>query len=494
MKRKQLTALGLLLSLGALVFVYFFAFSGPEEEQIATQIPPPPSPAYRMTERTPGEITRITIINEHGTMALAINENGMWSGAEQFVHLNQIPVHVMASDFVNPTVNTRFEAENDGQLAEFGLHPPLRTVQVQYADGTGDTLRVGHTAPDGRFFYALMEGRDHIYLIGAAVGNRYLWTYSDIVIRDMSFFDPEHIVNVALSRPDEEAIWIMPNFARAIAENIPPELAFAGNSGLVMYSPLQGRGIWMNNFVTYMVVPAASIRLGELADLSIENPGQYGLDRPILDLYFEYLDLDGQITGGNVLPTGHWRFRVGNLHESGNYFYVFYDGIPHIFLAHRSSIIPLLETDFFRFIDRFVHLKNIVSVYSIRIESRYSTYDILLNHGDIDAQAITLDISPTINGRPVDERDFISFYQALIGITYEHMVEPTIPQGRPELIVTFNTFVQGGGLETTTNRFYHFDHSFYAVRGEAEEDVRFLVSRQALNHLFRYLGALLNDE
>ena len=492
MKRKLFTALGLLLSLAALISVYFLAFNAPEEE--IAQIVPPPSPAYRITERAPNEITRITITNEHGTMALAQDENGIWSGAEQFVHLNQIFAHVLASDFVNPTVSTRFEVESEGQLAEFGLEPPLRTVRVQYADGSTDILRVGHTTLDGRFFYALMEGRDHIYLIGAAVGNRYLWIYSDIVLRDMSFFDPEHIVNAALSRPDEEAIWIMPNFARAIAENIPPDLAFAGNSGLMMYAPIQGRGVWMNNFVEFVVVPAASIRLGNLADLSIENPEQYGLDQPILDLYFEYVDLDGQITGGNALPTGHWRFRAGNLHESGDYFYVFYDGIPHIFLVHRSSIIPLLETDFFRFIDRFVHLKNIGTVYSIRIESPDGIYDIILNHGDIDLQTAALDINPTINGRQVEEGSFISFYQALIGITYEHMIEPASPQGRPELVVTFNTFGRDGSFETTTSRFYHFDYSFYAVRGEADEDMRFLVSRQALNHLFRYLDMLLDDE
>jgi len=484
MKRKQFTIIGLLVALVALTAVYFFAFNTLDEEIAQTQ--PTPASAYRMTEREPSEITHIVITNEHGIIALSRNVMGIWGiDAGQYVHLDQNLLRIFLTDFVNPTIETLFEAESVNQLVEFGLHPPLRSALAMYDDGTEDIIYIGHTTPDGRFFYAQMTGRDHVYLIGASAGNRYLWTFDDIIIRDMALFNPEHIVNVALTRPNEEDIWIMPNFARAIAEEIPPQLAFAGNSGLVMYAPLGGRGIWMSNFVDNIVTPAANIRLSRLANLSIENPEQYGLDVPILDLYFEYVDTGSQLTGDS-LPTSHWRLRVGNVDASGEYFYVFYDGIPHIFLAHRDAITPLLEVDFFRFIDRFVHLMNIGTVESIHIQNLDSEFDIALNHGDIDAA--TLDIQPSINGQVVDSDGFLSFYQVLIGMTYEHMMEPIYIESQPELAITFNP----GQPDAVINYFYHFDNSFYAVRNSEEPHARFLISRQAINHFYRYLDMLLN--
>lgn len=486
MKKKKFTVLGLFVLLAGLAAVYLFIQIGGDTEPLPPQ---PQAPSHQMTMRSPSEITYFYITNAHGMISLAQNENGAWIGTAQFIHLDQSMIRALAADFVNPHIEMRLD---NVQLAEYGLEPPLRTVEVYYADGGIDILHIGHMTPDGQFYYVRLEGNDHVYLISRTTGNRYLWAYENIVVRDMPFFDPDLLINAALAERGKEPILITPNFAVGIVEGIPPGMAFVGNAGLTMVSPLNGRRVWASNFIEFVVVPASNIRLSGLASLSVDHLYLYGLDEPLLDIFFEYVDIRAQAED-SVLPSRVWRLRIGNL--TGDYFYALYDGIPHVFKAHRDMIAPLLELDILRFTDRLVHLTNIGSVHSIRIAGHDRVYDIQLNHGQIDLDGTAaLDINPTINGISIQERSFIDLYQMLIGITYEHMIELTIPQEAPELSITFNTFDADNNLHATTSYFYRFDNSFYAVRSETEEAVRFLTSRQALNHMFRYVYTILANE
>ncbi|MCL2703254.1 MAG: DUF4340 domain-containing protein [Defluviitaleaceae bacterium] len=495
MKKKICVSLGLLVLLTGLVIANILIHgSGAEEMQSPpAQIPDPSFQTYMMTDQNPSDITSLTITNEYGIMDLAKDRNtGFWNGASQFIGLDQHLVRVMAVDFVMPIIGPRFSMEAAGGLAEYGLDPPLRTVEARYADNTSDTLHIGRVTPDGQHYYARMLGNDQVYLIRNIIGDRYLWTYNDIVTRDINVIEPDSLINVILARDGCDDIILVPNFAAGLAEGIHPDRAFAMNSGLMMYAPLQGRSVRMRNFTEFVMTPAANIRLHALADLSIENPELYGLDTPVLELIFIYADFSAERVG-NALPQSFWRFRAGNPDGNGEYYYVLYDGIPHIFTVPREMIEPLLAVDFLSFTERFVRLVNIGTVHSIRIESPGEVYDIFLNHGDtvLDDSAAP-DISPEVNGRQVPVRDFISFYQLLVGITYEQMIEPFIPENAPELTVTFNIYAADGSASALTNYYYPFNNSFYAVTDEGEAEARLLISRQALNHMLRYLDMLLD--
>ncbi|MCL2415861.1 MAG: hypothetical protein FWD01_03510, partial [Defluviitaleaceae bacterium] len=94
---------------------------------------------------------------------------------------------------------------------------------------------------------------------------------------------------------------------------------------------------------------------------------------------------------------------------------------------------------------------------------------------------------------PVQDLAFRQFYQVLIGIAYELMVEPHIPQGEPELTITFNLSANVVGDGTVINRFYRYpdNPNFYSVLQNDETESRFLVARQNVNSVWRLMDDLL---
>jgi len=488
MKKKLISALAAVVLMGALVGVYFIA------QGVGTEEPPPqfiPPHMYDfLPGRFPNAIVGFGITRDDFEVEFSLDD-GLWHTVGQYVHIDQQLVRIMADGFVTAVINTRIEAESTAQLAEYGLYPPSATATFHFEDGSAEVIHIGYLTPDFNFHYVRMDGDySAAYLMRRSSAQRMFLEYNDLIDRRMHMLTPELLVNVELIRQGHDLLYITPNYA--LGERPGTSVFAAGTSGLEMQSPIRGRNIWQDEFLDLVFAPAMMISLGDLVDLSVDNLARYGLDNPRMTLTFQELSR----TQEDGLPLNQWQLLIGNNHNS-DFVYASYGGIPHVFLVSEASIIAIENADFFRFTDRFVNLVSLWYIDEIIIEAPGRRYVVETNNTGMGVQEH--EFEPYINGQFIQPAAFRSFFQLVLGLTYEVMVEPHLPQGEPVFAVTYTVTDDVPGGPVMQSRFYEHSLNFFSVmqyrsdRG-ADEYAQFLVARRNVEAVWRYLDALMAGE
>ncbi|MCL2415692.1 MAG: DUF4340 domain-containing protein, partial [Defluviitaleaceae bacterium] len=383
MKKKILSAVIAAVVLGGLVGVYLIASGGGQDIELPAFDPPH---VYEwMPERRISNVRGFSISRPDFSISFEQDheENQFIVTSGAYVHIDQRLIRSMISELLTANITTRIEIDNLADAEQYGLYPPLSTVTVQYTDGEQDTVHIGNTSVDLNFHYVRIEGDDNsVYLVRRGIGERFHFGYDDIIDKTMHEITPEFLVNIQLLRRDQEEIYILPNFAEGTRQGA--EVFFALSSGLMMHVPVGQRNIHVDNFLNLFFFPAMDIELGELVSLSIEDDvlERYGFNDPRMSLMFEEIVLGDFDDLRGERPMHRWRIFIGDNDPTGEYVYILYEGIPHIFKTPESAVIPVENIDFFRFIDRIVSLIQIWLVDEIQIEGSEpgQSFNIEMNH------------------------------------------------------------------------------------------------------------------
>jgi hypothetical protein len=103
------------------------------------------------------------------------------------LRFNQAAMRSLSSRAFNMTVERLDHYE--GTLGDFGFGPEQTTVQLQFRDGTSETIQVGNPTPDGRRQYIKLESGDEIFTAQQNMVNSLLITENRI--RDLSLVPPD---------------------------------------------------------------------------------------------------------------------------------------------------------------------------------------------------------------------------------------------------------------------------------------------------------------
>jgi hypothetical protein len=173
--------------------------------------------------------------------------------------------------------------------------------------------------------------------------------------------------------------------------------------------------------------------------------------------------------------------------------YVMQVGRPHVFLTDYDFISHFFRLNVFAFINRFIIIEDIYTCLSIDITSPDRTYRIELDQYTVPVESqfreATEDneFNAFVNGQPVQDLAFKTFYQLLIGITYDTDIGYDFePEGEPEYTVTFTLTEKG----VITARYYPFNANFYAVRVD-DGLITHLTNRQGLERMINALPELM---
>jgi len=159
MKRGTWIVLVIFLALVGL-WVYLDRKEPPVEEVEAT----PTSVVEYLFDETAGQPTSISIEAESGEkVAIERNENGEWVLLQPIeTEASQGSSEAAASQLMALRVLSKPEVA----LADVGLVEPLYVITVKLTGGTEEMVRIGDLTPTGSGYYAKINGRNEVLILG----------------------------------------------------------------------------------------------------------------------------------------------------------------------------------------------------------------------------------------------------------------------------------------------------------------------------------------
>ena len=388
---------------------------------------------------------------------------------------------------------------NTGDPSEFGLDPPEAKIVVKYADGTEKTILVGIQTPAGDFYYMMIEGEPEIYILGTSIAERAFFGKSDILNKRLPQISAETLSHVYIRERGREPI----EFAFDGSEE-EKELAMLQFGGLLihMVQPFEGLALYNSSFQRAVLDGMTGISIGDLVEARPEDYSIYGFDDPSLVVLMRDVSGELHLVVGDEVTSGV------DSENGATYVYVkFYDR-PSVFKMDKAQLFTLYNVNILDFTARFVALVNIDDVDEISIVSTIADYDISLNHVVVPAITPTLVpnqdsegedtppapppaperlINPEVNGQAVQDAAFRSFYQSLIGLSFDTIIEVFTPDTDPETTITFRL---NTGEPDVVVRYFGYNYDFYAVQ-KGEEPIRFAVGKRFLEYMFVSMDDLL---
>jgi len=397
----------------------------------------------------------------------------MYAG-DNSVILEQTDVRSMMRDVFAFTVTDRLMEETD-RPEDFGIGRVV--ITGEFDDGTREVIRLGNMTPDHSFFYAMLDGRDELFLVNTTSGRRMSQDFTDLIDRFFPNVEGMQLRYLYINERGRQPMTF--DWYGYTDEEMYEMLESFGSTFLVMSYPFPGRELNLTNLEMRALNSFAGFQAYNLIELSPTNLARYGLNDPSLEFILE------DVHGGRI------HLLLGDMHDD-EHFYMMFGDRPHVFLAHRNYVDGLFGLNPFNFIERFVTLVPIVEVDWISIEApgRGSHHIVVNNFQDEDERDR---IRPVIDGQEVQDQAFRQWYQILIAFTYDVEIglQDEGELGTPIITITYHLL--GQNEEPIVVEFFEYDPNFFAVR-EYPHPVQFVTSRLSVDTMFNVLPRLLAGE
>lgn len=352
---------------------------------------------------------------------------------------------------VGYTVVSERVHEDCDDMSEYGLDASQSPASVTLTARTGEsyTVYLGNVTASETGYYARVEGRDAVYVIGADIG-------STVLVPLESLITPQ------LTLPLEtNAYYMIENFAIMDGEDArvfitrlseEEQTAAAMQTVYAMLAP----GNYSVHTSNYTAV------LQQLGDFSGSRTvklapdeatlAKYGLLEPAHAVYFTYDGMEQMVV-------------FSEKNEDGNYYA--YSVLFGLIAEVRGDSAEWIEWDLIKWVDFPIFLMNINDVKTVTVEGENGTRVF-----ELDAVEKALDVTESISGFKPDPENFRLFYRVLLSVYVQGYVSDDLSEaevaelveGEPYLTLTVET--RAG--KTTVYRYYPYStrRAYYTVNGE----------------------------
>lgn len=458
------------IALAALTALYFFA-SDKIDDNNDTVEENTEENDFKLIQKSSADVINLKLNSADGILEFNkgdVSENGdiVWNvkGYEDYI-FNQDNINSLIKNSSELTADDLI-TDSPENLGDYGLNPPQSIIKVKFSDNTERTVSLGNKTSDNSFYYVSVDGDNSVYIIDQYKGNTFKYSLNNIISKDIPVVQAQKILYLDIIRKDMEEIEI--KYVEDKQGNA-AELEKYGMQTMQMFKPIDGIAVYPSNLQTTVLSTLSSLQIDELIEIAPQDYSKYGLDNPILKV-----NMYDDINKLNLI--------IGNdINESSVYCMI--EGRPHIFSIDKSLIQPFIDADYMQFIEKFVALNYRTEIDQINISSANGNYNISFKEestestteestGDSPSQDLR---TPYVNDKKIDNDTFSKFYELLIGITFDNIVDGVTVTGNPE--VTIEYFRKDGTTEKVN--FYEYNENFYAA--EKNGDTRRIVNKQSVN-------------
>jgi len=488
---------------------------------ILPQLLPTPTPYPTMAPQKGATPTPSPSASPTPTQTPTPNIGFSVSGYESSV-LNQSNVDDMARMAYSLSASEKIS--DNGSPKDFGLDPPAAEINAKYADGTEKTIYVGMQTPSHDNYYIMIKGDPAIYMLTSSTGARAFYTADDIVDKTLPAISADTLEYVFIKEKGKDPVEFKYDGTQ---EKMDQDMKQYGGVQLVMSSPYKGWQLYNSNFKTNVLDGMNGISIGNLVADKPPDYAKYGLDDPSLTVWLKdangeiHLDIGNDADPADVKNTDTTAAATATA-DTKTYVYVKFADRPAVYVMDKSYITSLYNLNIFGFTQRFIELANIDTVDSIAIKSAATNYDVQLNHeyipvtatptatptpspdpnaapqsetpspppqGTTPAPTPTPEnvIHPALNGKQVQDKAFRTFYQAVIGLSYDTVIDTYTPTDQPEVTISYKF---NNGDPDAVIKFFKYNNDFYAVQ-KNDDPIQFVISKQYVDSMFQSAVDLL---
>lgn len=411
------------------------------------------------------DIACVKVTNSAGGYEFFRGEDGQMylRGAEQHLYNTQLQKQLYTN--VATYILAIEKLESHDELVSYGLTPETAsaTVEITDTDGNFYKLYFGDKLATGGSYYALLDGRDAVYVVDTMLESVLFCTPQDFIyplmVPSIDQTDYTSISSFSLKKNGEQFVDIVKMSAEEEAQSV-----IYGQYKMTYpteYTPSSDNMTTiLQSFITFAADRVLDFGITE------EKLAYYGFKTG--------MKYEISYTYNGVEYVLYFSGKTGN-----NTYYVYsplFDLIGEI----NADNVAFLEWDLIKFVDRNIFMINIDNIAAIDLTYQGGTASFVLT-GEGDTLAVAC------NGATVDTTNFRYFYKSLLSVCidgYESLPENSSPYitltvtTRNAQVLQFD-FYEVGSLK-----------AFFTLNGNGE----FYVRRDYLRTVLSNLSKLQNGE
>ena len=486
-KKQLIYFIAAALLIAGLAGVYFWQIRRQElAEASATPAPTPDTTPQYLIQRTENDVQSVTFNTGGPPIILAPVFGAEGQGTvdkwiladEPDIAINQVTAQEMARGMYYLSITDKlFDRVDDP--AEYGLGPGAHTVTAVFNDGSREVLRVGKTTPARDRYYVMLEGDPALYLIYTYFGDRFFYGANELLARYMPQISAETMDYFLIAERGREPL----EFGYVGTDEEKMQLYEQYNTiHVTMLHPYPGRELYYSSLESQVLTDFMSLQIGEAVTIRADDYAEYGLDEPSLTVRMRALD------------GADFHILFGDRRDDGLIYCKYFDS-PSVFLTEYNYVKRLYNLNVFSIIERFIALTNIDDTERITITAKSKPqYDIHINHSQLppeaDEEEGEMIIRPTVNGQEVQGLAFRTYYQRLIGLSYDVEAEHSDFPAEPEITITYHL---KDGMKPAVVRLFAYDANFYAVQRD-DNPIQFLTNKLNTDIMFQFMLDLLDGK
>lgn len=320
------------------------------------------------------------------------------------VKFNETTIYNMTST-LESVVSSKIIENNPKDLAQYGLNNPKATITVKLTDGSAKTLYVGNKSPSDSNYYVKISGSDVVYTVGSYSVEALLIDADKI--RDKSLFvfeKPEDINYLALEKNGKLSF----------------EAKVEGDSGWLLKQPIQYEAD--SSRLQPILDAALKLSIKEFVAENAANLSEFGLDSP------PYSVAIGARDAKTV------KLLIGKEKLRGKEVYARLDGSQDVFILDESNF-NFGDKTAIDVMSRFVYIVNINDVNKMEITGNGETSTFIIDTGKKDDTDDDKFYAGDVKVK--NDKDFRTFYQAVIGLLADEVKLDEKPSGTPEVTTIY---------------------------------------------------------
>ncbi|MEK3916618.1 DUF4340 domain-containing protein [Paenibacillus sp. FSL H7-0331] len=433
-------------------------------------------------------VKEIKIVNTAGAIKL-VPTKGI-SGSESIDWALEtkpdFPVDQNLLNHIAVSALTKFNLldEHATNLKQFGLEPANADVTFTLNNGRTHTIKIGKPTPDQTNYYVVINNEKGIYLMNSGNAKKILVSINELFDKKIPEINLKNLKSIEILKSGKLFLDLKAKQNKESTSASLPGAHLLPTNHLVMKYPVLDRDVYLEDFAKKTFgLPGGTtnltnntIKVLSLVDEKPLDMGHFGLSVPALELKIQDDKNDYHLMLGDA---------------SGDIIYAKFADKNYIFSINRESIHSLLTFEPIQFIDRFLALINIVDCDQISIEASSSKFNVTINHKELPlarGQATQgEEQSGIFNGKVVEVDQLRNFYEMIIGLSFDAVIEPVEKPGNPLTTIAYTT---KKGEKTVT--FYAYNDNFYLVK-VGDGAAQYLINKQAVDEVIMACKDILSD-